>query len=223
MGIMYSRREANEQMIFWGKQMVRDGLAWGNGGNISVRVGSDRFLVTASGSSLGELSTNDLVEVTLSGEVTAPSRRPSKEVQMHAAIYSKRSDINAVVHSHPFYGLVMACSGEVTPQNWFVENAYYQERIAHVQYHHPGSECLAKAVSQKAHEANLLILENHGILAYDVNIREAYLGIQTFEIMSKMYVMCRSANITIKGLPKETVREFLEESGYKPRREWPEL
>ncbi|HBN96062.1 MAG TPA: class II aldolase family protein, partial [Firmicutes bacterium] len=38
-----------------GRQMIEDDLVWGNAGNISMRIGPERFLITASGSSLGSL------------------------------------------------------------------------------------------------------------------------------------------------------------------------
>ena len=47
--------------------------------------------------------------------------------------------------------------------------------------------------------------------------------LQTFELVSRMYVACKGANLAVAGLPEEQVREFLEESGYKPRRDWSAL
>lgn len=207
-----------------GKQMLTDDLAWGNAGNISLRLGPERFLITASGSSLGALEGDDIVECSLSGDpVNLHGRKPSKEVSMHAAVYRMRPDVGTVLHAHPFYGLIMACSKDDVPQNLFVENMYYQERIARIGYFHPGSTALAAAVEDKITLANLLIMENHGILACDVNAREAYLSLHSLEIACKMYVTCKAAGISIPGLSEELVRVFLEESNYKPRREWPSL
>ncbi len=205
-----------------GRQMLTDGLVWGNGGNISVRTGPESFLITGSGASLGDLQDSDFVECSLSGEVLrAAGRRPSKEAPMHGAVYAARPDVNAVVHSHPFYGLLMAVSCEEVPASWFVENMYYLERVARVPYHHPGSKELAEAVGANAQKANLLILDNHGILALDTNLSEAYTAMQTFEITSRLYVASKAAGIAVPGLSPELVAEFLRESGYKPRREWP--
>lgn len=205
-----------------GKQLLRDGLVWGNGGNMSVRTGPHSFLITGSGSSLGDLQETDFVECSLAGEVLrSAGRKPSKEAAMHGAVYAARPDINAIVHAHPFYGLMIAASREEVPANLFVENMYYLERIARVAYHHPGSQELAEAVGAKAREANLLILDNHGILALDKNLSEAYMALQTFEVTSRMHITGKAAGITLVGLSPELVREFLSESGYKPRREWP--
>jgi hypothetical protein len=44
---------------------------------------------------------------------------------------------------------------------------------------------------------------------------------QTFEVTSRLYVASKAAGIAVPGLSPELVAEFLRESGYKPRREWP--
>ena len=98
---------------------------------------------------------------------------------------------------------------------------YYLERVAHVSYFHAGSPQLGEAVKEKARQANLLFLDNHGVLAYDTSIQEALMGLQTLEIVCRMTITARSAGIELHSLPSSTVADFLEKSGYRPRREWP--
>ncbi len=213
---------ATQQLRELGSQLVNLDLTWGSAGNISMRTGPKQFLVTASGTFLGDLAEDDFVECGLDGmALPGQSAGPSKEAPMHAAIYNEREDIATVIHSHPFYGLLLACSDEEVPQNWFIENMYYQERVCRVGYQHPGSPALAEAVRAQARHANLLILANHGVLAYDTQPKDALLALQSLEIVGRMYATCKAANIPIAALPAEQVREFLQESRYKPRREWP--
>src|SRR5687768_11453407 len=85
-----------------GKFMMNAGLAWGNAGNISVRTGTDRFLITASGTFLGELEDEDLVECDFDrGKLDDAQKKPSKELPMHKAVYETRPDIHAVLHASP--------------------------------------------------------------------------------------------------------------------------
>ena len=92
-----------------GRQMVDLGLAWGNAGNISARTDADRFLITATGTRLGELADDDFAECSLQGVVTG-ERKPSKEVPMHRAVYEVRPEINVILHASPFYSTLIACS-----------------------------------------------------------------------------------------------------------------
>lgn len=204
-----------------GKYMMEYELAWGNAGNISARTSEDRYLITASGTFLGELEDSDLVECSLSGQTLEQGgKKPSKETPMHRAIYENRSDIGAVLHASPFYSTLVACSFIEIPSNWFVETMYYLERVERVAYHHPGSTALGDAVAEKAKAANILLLENHGVLVYDVSIREARMALQTLEMACKMLIVSQTAKVDMNGLSRETETGFLEKAGYKPRRNW---
>ena len=204
-----------------GKYLYANGLTWGNAGNLSVRLGEDLLLVTASGTNLGELVADDFVEVPIfpSGKEIYP-RKPSKEMPMHRAIYAARPEVKAVVHASPFYTTLIACSKLDIPANWFVESMYYLERVARVPYAHPGSVRLGELVGQQAGKANFLLLENHGALAYDVSLKEALMGLHTYELVAKMFLAARGASIALKELSPEVVQDFLVNSGYRPRREW---
>jgi 3-dehydro-4-phosphotetronate decarboxylase len=211
-----------------GKYMMDYGLAWGTAGNISARISADEYMITASGTYLGELDHTDLVVCSLSGEAVAwdiqkqfdTSKKPSKETPMHRAIYENRPDIGAVLHASPFYTTLVACSSIEIPSNWFVETMYYLERVERVGYYHPGTLELGNAVAEKAKSANILLLENHGVLVYDVNIKEARMALQTLEMACKMLITSRSANVEMNGLSNAVERDFLDNAGYKPRRDW---
>jgi 3-dehydro-4-phosphotetronate decarboxylase len=206
-----------------GSYLYANGLTWGNAGNLSARLGEDRALVTASGTNLGELGSDDFVEVAVTGSSKETySRKPTKELPMHRAIYAVRPEIQAVVHASPFYTTLIACSGVDIPASWFVESMYYLERVARVPYAHPGSARLGELVGEQAGKANLLLLENHGVLAYDTSLKEALMGLHTYELAAKMYLEARSAGIEMKELPPDVVQDFLTNSGYRAPREWKE-
>ncbi|NIK25023.1 class II aldolase/adducin family protein [Paenibacillus lupini] len=209
-----------------GKYMMDHGLAWGNAGNISARLDDGSFLITATGTFLGELGEEDFAECSLAfgGNCqVAPEgtgKKPSKEVPMHAAIYEERPEIGAVLHASPFYSTMLACAGETIPSSLFVETMYYLERIDRVGYHHPGSAALGEAVREKAKSANVLLLDNHGVLVYDVNVKEARMALQTLEMACRMVVEASGAGISLNRLPKTAELDFLERSAYRPRRKW---
>ncbi len=213
--------QARKQLQATGHFLFENQLTWGNAGNLSVRLAPDRYLITASGTELGDLGDDDFVECSLNQDRPVQSaRRPSKETPMHRAVYQARPEINAVLHASPFYSTLFACAQEEIPANWFVEDMYYLERVARVPYAHPGSVELGDGVQAKVREANVLLLDNHGVLVYDTSVREALMGLQTLEMVCRMVVTAKSAGIELRGLAAERVAEFLNRSGYRPRREW---
>ncbi|MBB6735800.1 class II aldolase/adducin family protein [Cohnella zeiphila] len=221
---MTRRDEVLAELRAAGRYMMDYGLAWGNAGNISARTDGDRYLITASGTYLGELGEDDFAECSLGEGIPAPSatpgKKPSKEVPMHRAIYESRPDVGAVLHASPFYGTLIACADEPLPSGLFVETMYYLERVERVRYADPGSFDLGEAVREKAKLANVLLLEHHGVLVYDANLKEARMALHTLETACRMVVEARGAGIPLAELPDATRRRFLEQSGYRPRRKW---
>ena len=209
---------AIEQLSAAGRYLKENELTWGNAGNLSARLDQDRMLITASGTQLGQLGADDFAECAIVPGDDVYTRRPSKELPMHRAIYQTRPEINAVLHASPFYTTLIACSDVELPGDWFVEDMYYLERVVRVSYFHPGSKELGEAVRVRAHKANILLLENHGVLACDISVGEALMGLHTLEMVARMVVESRSAGIKMKALDREVVKDFLENAGYRPRR-----
>jgi ribulose-5-phosphate 4-epimerase/fuculose-1-phosphate aldolase len=212
--------EVRRQLQSAGRYMLDSDLAWGNAGNISARLGPDRYLITASGTHLGELKDYDFVECSFDGSFSG-NRKPSKETPMHRAIYEERPEIEAILHASPFYSTLVSCAEIQVPADLFIEDMYYLERVEHVSYFHAGSRELGEAVHLKARHANILFLDNHGVLVYDTSIQEALMGLQTLEMVCRMAITARSAGLELHSLPASTVEDFLTNSGYRPRREWP--
>lgn len=214
--------EARRQLQAVGRELVDNNLAWGNAGNISARTGEHSCLITASGIRMGALADDDLVEVRWPDDGATYARKPSKEVPMHTAIYQERPEINAILHSSPFHATVLACSKFDLPPGLFVEAMYYLERVARVPYFHPGTRDLGEAVRAAAKRANVLLLENHGVIVCDVSVREAFIGLQVLEYASRMALASRGAGIDLTPLPPDVMADFLNHSGYRKPRQWPE-
>lgn len=210
-----------QQLQHTGKYMMQYGLAWGNAGNISARTADDRYVITASGTFLGELDASDLIECDLDGNsYGCDGRKPSKETPMHRAIYETRPDIGAILHASPFYSTLIACSSIELPSNFFVETMYYLERVVRVPYFHPGSEALGEGVRERATKANVMLLENHGVLVFDKTIQEARMALQTLEVACRTLIVSQAAAVELLGLSPEIEHDFLNHAGYKPRRQW---
>lgn len=93
-----------------GSRLEALGLSPGSSGNISVRVG-DRVHISATGTSLGGLSPEDLSVMDLTGQglrhVSGP--RPSKEHGLHEALYLRDAEAVCVVHLHSTHAVAASC------------------------------------------------------------------------------------------------------------------
>jgi ribulose-5-phosphate 4-epimerase/fuculose-1-phosphate aldolase len=221
MAMVEKNQQVRKQLQETGKYMMQYELAWGNSGNISARTKENTFLITASGTYLGDLDIEDFAECSIEiKENSYIGKKPSKEVPMHQAIYETRPEIGAVLHASPIYSTLIASSNVEIPSDWFVESMYYLERIERVPYAHPGSTELGELVREKAAKTNILLLENHGVLVYDTTLKEAKMALQTLEMACRMLLISKNAGVDVQAISKSVVDSFLHESGYKPRRMW---
>ena len=85
-------------------------------GNFSVRVKGEKFFaITPSAIEYDRMVIDDIVVIDYEGNVVYGDRKPSSEWRLHAYIYKKRQDVNAIVHTHSLYASVLSVMGEGIP------------------------------------------------------------------------------------------------------------
>jgi L-fuculose-phosphate aldolase len=149
-----------------GKRLYSEGLVGGNFGNMSIR-SKDGFCITRTGCYLDE--PGEPVFVPLDGD--AP-REASSEYRVHREIYRKTRH-NAVVHAHPPHAVAISLLlDEVIPQDSKGEMLC---PLIPVVQGKPGSDELARTVSDALCLSNLTLASGHGTFAAGKDLREAYL------------------------------------------------
>ena len=84
-------RRVKQSLLTNAKRAYEIRLQTGNGGNLSGRVpGADLIIIKASGCSFDQCTADNLVAVTLDGEIVDGDGLPSKELATHLAIYRLR-------------------------------------------------------------------------------------------------------------------------------------
>lgn len=93
------------------------GLIAGVSGNASIRLpepDTDVALIKATGRSLGDMTVEDTLLITLDGE-PMEDRTPSKEWRFHTGLYRLNPDFRAVFHLHPPYCVAWAVANQIPP------------------------------------------------------------------------------------------------------------
>lgn len=95
--------EHKKQICEIGHRVWQLGWVAANDGNITVKIGENRFLATPTGVSKSFLTPEMIIEVDGEGKVLDGNTkyRPSSELPMHLRCYAERDDVGAVVHAHP--------------------------------------------------------------------------------------------------------------------------
>ncbi|HEX9186317.1 MAG TPA: class II aldolase/adducin family protein, partial [Vicinamibacteria bacterium] len=153
-----AERRLRAELVEIGRRLHARDLVGAAEGNLSVRLGADRFLVTASGVSKGHLGPDDLVVVDGRGQVVAGRRRASTEVRMHLAAYAARPDVAAIVHAHPITAVALTVAGAPPPSDLVPEAAVTLGPIAVAPFATPGTDEVPASLSPylAGHDAVLL-------------------------------------------------------------------
>jgi L-fuculose-phosphate aldolase len=190
------------------RRLYERGLIAGPDGNISVRVGSNRVLVTPSGMSKVDVEPDDLVVVTLEGERVAGYRAPSSEVNLHVRIYSRRPDVQAVVHAHPPVATGFAVAGEGFDTNLLPEVTVQLGRVPVVPYATPGTTALPDACEPYLDAHDAFLMANHGAVTTGTSLLVAHQRMESLEHAARIVLTARLLG-TVNVLNPAQVAELL--------------
>jgi L-fuculose-phosphate aldolase len=144
-------------------KMHRLGLVVATSGNASAREG-ELVYITPTSLPYDEMGEDDLVTLSLTGEVVAGRREPSSERRVHLAVYAARPEVAAVVHTHSVHATAWSFLGEpldtgTEELTHFVGGAVRTARDAPA-----GSDAIARAAVEALEGRHAALLARHGVL-----------------------------------------------------------
>jgi L-fuculose-phosphate aldolase len=196
------------------KNLYEKNLVASLGGNVSARLpGKEYFWITPTTKFKAGLKPEDLLKVSVNGELIEGKLRPSSETKFHAAIYSVRNDVNAVVHAHNPISTALASLGiEIKPIT--VNAVLTLGKLKVLEYETPGSKELAEKISANVGNSNVLILGNHGVVGLGKDLAEAANFVEMLEEVSKINLIAfllqsLDKRLTLKTIPEDEVKALI--------------
>ncbi len=166
-------QEQREQVVQAAKLLTDAGVLSHSGhGNMSMRLPNKEHLLLTSVGRIDQLSAEQMVVVTLDGELVEGKIEPvAREIiGMHTNVYRLRADVNAVIHTHSPRATSFAMAHQPLP---CVYEAFLRfgitEDVPVAQWGPRGSqEAVAYIVEQLQQHPTVpaLLLANHGLLAF---------------------------------------------------------
>lgn len=184
--------EAREQIVYYGKELVRRGLATGSFGNLSIYVPEAKILVISpSGMDYDQVTPADVVVLTEDDVQLEGRRKPSSEVELHRAVYRSRPDVLAVVHTHSPYATTMACLGEpLKPLHYAA--AYAGGEVPCIPYYPFGTKELAEAAAEgMGADRNAVLLGGHGMVTVGGDLAHAMDAAEQLEFLAQICWRCK--------------------------------
>ncbi len=182
-----TEREWREEVIRVCRLMWEKDYVTATDGNVSVRLGPDRFLVTPSGFSKGHLKPDQLLVIDWDAQVVGPlyganrNLRPSSEIILHLEAYRRRPDIVSVVHAHPPMAVALSIAGISLAQCILPEVVMTLGMIPTTRYATPASPEGAEVIAGIIEHHDALILQRHGSVTVGESAWKAYLRLEKLE------------------------------------------
>ena len=167
--------------VVWQKSFVD-----GNGGNLSIRLDEDLFMITPTLHSKSGLNESDLVIVDGNGSQIYGAKRASSELHAHLAIYRVHPDAGGIVHSHPPYTCSYAFTESVPSVPLSAESAIWMGELVLAPYNTPGSAEINEQIAAMSKGRKVLVLQNHGLITWGKTLEEAYWRTEVVETHCKI-------------------------------------
>ena len=178
-----------EQLVVHYKKVAAIGLNEGSSGNLSVRCGN-KMLISPNGANEESIAVDTIVETSLDGDHQG-DRLPSSEWRMHAAIYKRHAEAQAVVHTHSDYCVAVASQVMPLPGFHYLVGVFGGGDVPCVPYSTFGRQQLADDASEALTARTACLLGNHGMIARGSNLTRAVNQAHRLEIMCRQYVLAR--------------------------------
>jgi L-fuculose-phosphate aldolase len=168
----------NEAFELIGRDLWLSGAVSSHGGNMSARIG-DRLFITRTGSMLGHLGADDIIETALRGP-DARDERCSVELVVHRAIY-EATDARAIVHAHTVHTIARSLiEDRILPVD--SESLLRLGEVLVVEAASTvGSPEAGALLAEALKGCSVAVLRSHGPFAIGASLEDAFMAVSCLE------------------------------------------
>ncbi|MGI6152271.1 MAG: class II aldolase/adducin family protein [Christensenellaceae bacterium] len=177
-----------------GRRMATQSLTVSTWGNISARDPETNYIyVTPSGMEYDTCTKDDIVVYDIEGNHIEGARKPTIELWMHIRVFQKRSDVNAMIHTHPLYSTVLGALKMEIPAITEEFAQVLGHKVIPARYELPGTMELADSVVEGlgADRAATLLI-NHGAVCVAEDMEKAFKVSAVLEKAAQIYYMAKT-------------------------------
>jgi len=189
-----------------GHELERAGLVEGTSGNLSARDPAGGTIAITPGSvAYRRIHPADVLLVDGDGNVEEGLHQPSSELSLHLAVYRRRPDVGAVVHTHSRWATTWAVLGrEIPAVHYVIASVGYSIRVA--PYATFGTAELARNVTSTLAADNAVLLASHGVIAVGADLGAALENAVRVEFLAEVYWKASRVGAPVVLPPEEIDR-----------------
>lgn len=180
--------ELREQVVFYGRQLIAQGMTLHTGGNLSARdPASGLIAIKPSARPYETMEPGDVAVIDGEGNLVEGAYPPSSEWRMHTMLYRRYPHAGAVVHCHSPYCCALAALGQAIPLVNHELCCYCSEAVRVAPFALAGSEMLGYTAIEALGEGNnVALLQNHGQVALGATLWHAMDAACAAELAARM-------------------------------------
>ena len=153
-----------ERVCRLNQELEKQGLVTMTSGNVSGRDPETNLVVIKpSGVAYEKLTPDDMVVVTLEGEVAEGKLKPSVDTATHLYVYRQRADVNGVVHTHSNYATAFAAVGKEIPCALTAIADEFGGPVPVGPYAAIGEEEIGRAIVECIGDSRAILMKHHGV------------------------------------------------------------
>ena len=204
-----NRREQEELVVECSQRLHENGWGANHDGNITVKLNDNRYLATPTAVSKRTVERQMLIVVNEHGQVVSGRYKAFSELALHLYIYRQRPDVQAVIHAHPPVSTGLSVAGVPVVSTMMAESVVsLGSSIPLVPYARPKSAEWTLNLTPAIDDADVITMENHGVLSYGPDLETAYLRMELVEHLAKIQLAAHQAG-GIRELPIDDQQALL--------------
>lgn len=203
-----------QEVIDCARELEKRGLVMFSGGNVSLKVAEDSFLVTPSAMDYGTMAPSDVVLVDGGGAVLDGCRRPSSDLKAILYIFRHMPKVRSVIHTHQPWSVA---AGLLTDELPVVSTTMVDELHGSVPvapFTISSDESMGKQTVEFAKKAPAVLLKHHGAMIFETSLRAALISAAYLEESCKIYVFAAAAGKVVPALTREQIEAEDAPRGY---------
>jgi L-fuculose-phosphate aldolase len=175
-----------ERICDMGRRLWQREYTDGNGGNLTIRVGDNLALCTATLICKGFMKPKDVCLVDLDGRQLAGARQATSEALTHFGIMKRQPAAKACVHAHPPHATAFALWNGSIPQYLIPEVEIFLGQIGVAEYRMPGTPEYADIVGEAARDHQAVLMRNHGVIVWGNDVEDACWKMENIDAYCRM-------------------------------------
>lgn len=199
--------QIKEDMLACALKLDRYGLIALSGGNVSVRVDDDTFVVTPSGMIYDQMTPQDMLVVDGAGNILEGDRKASVDTEALLYIFHQLPEVGAVIHTHQPYATGLGLVMDQIPCNLSTMANAVEGPCNVAEYGDPGSLSMGVQAVAALDGKLAVVLKHHGVIAVGKDLRQAIFSCVYLEEAAKTVSVALSTGLPMAEMTQAQIDE----------------